>query len=126
MKRRALFLSLANFFLFCTMATAGPNSEVVGDARSIYTKYTGPFNVNLEKWSAAHPVGWSRCSGQHGSSSQARWAARVASLIVLGAPIGKTAVVSIHSMEKAIEVSVPKKTLSWNVAAFRRGLDAKA
>jgi len=126
MKRRALFLSLAVFFLFCTMATAGPNSEVVGDARSIYTKYTGPFNVNLEKWSAAHPVGWSRCSKQHGSSSQARWAARVASLIVLGAPIGKTAVVSIHSMEKAIEVSVPKKTLSWNVAAFRRGLDAKA
>jgi len=119
-------LSLAVFFLFCTMTTAGPNSKVVGDARSIYTKYTGPFNVNLEKWFAAHPVGWSRCSRQQGSSSQARWATRVANLIVLDALVRKTAVVSIQSMENAIEVSVPKKALSWNVAVFRRGLDAKA
>ena len=46
----------------------------------------------------------------------------VANLIILGALIKKTAVVSAQSMEKAIETSVPKKALALNMAAFRRGL----
>ncbi len=49
----------------------------------------------------------------------------VANLIILGAIIKKTAVVSIDSMEKAIEVSVPKKAKALNLDAFRRGLKLK-
>ncbi|MGA3174179.1 MAG: cupin domain-containing protein [Syntrophorhabdales bacterium] len=56
MKRHALLAFFAIFFLSCTMALAAPGSKVVGDARSVDTKYAGPFNVNLEKWFAAHPV----------------------------------------------------------------------
>jgi 2-oxoglutarate ferredoxin oxidoreductase subunit gamma len=47
----------------------------------------------------------------------------VANLIILGALIKKTAVVSPQSMEKAIEANVPGKARSLNVAAFRRGLE---
>jgi 2-oxoglutarate ferredoxin oxidoreductase subunit gamma len=46
----------------------------------------------------------------------------VANLVVLGVLIKKTAVVSVQSMEKAIEMSVPKKAVALNIAAFRRGL----
>ena len=46
----------------------------------------------------------------------------VANLLLLGALIKKTAVVSARSMEKAIETSVPKKAVALNMAAFRRGL----
>jgi 2-oxoglutarate ferredoxin oxidoreductase subunit gamma len=46
----------------------------------------------------------------------------VANLIILGALIRKTAVVSARSMEKAIETSVPKKAAALNIEAFRRGL----
>jgi 2-oxoglutarate ferredoxin oxidoreductase subunit gamma len=50
----------------------------------------------------------------------------VANLIVLGALIRNNPVVSVDSMEKAIEAAVPPKAKRLNIAAFRRGLDVKA
>ncbi len=50
----------------------------------------------------------------------------VANLIVLGVLVKKTGVVSAESMEKAIEMSVPKKAVSLNLTAFRRGLAISA
>lgn len=47
----------------------------------------------------------------------------VANLIILGALIKKTGLLSIESMEKAIEVSVPKKAIGLNLSAFRKGLE---
>ena len=47
----------------------------------------------------------------------------VANLIILGAVIKKTGILSVESMEKAIEVSVPKKATALNLNAFRRGLE---
>ena len=47
----------------------------------------------------------------------------VANLIILGALLKKTGVLSVEAMEKAIEVSVPKKAIALNLKAFRRGLD---
>jgi len=55
MKRIAI-VALAVFFLFSAGALAAPDSKLVGDSRSIDTKYAGPFNVNLEKWFASHPL----------------------------------------------------------------------
>jgi 2-oxoglutarate ferredoxin oxidoreductase subunit gamma len=46
----------------------------------------------------------------------------VANLIVLGALLKKTNLLSLEAMEKAIEVSVPKKAITLNLNAFRRGL----
>jgi 2-oxoglutarate ferredoxin oxidoreductase subunit gamma len=46
----------------------------------------------------------------------------VANLILLGAIIKKTGLLSVASMEKEIETSVPKKAISLNLNAFRRGL----
>jgi 2-oxoglutarate ferredoxin oxidoreductase subunit gamma len=46
----------------------------------------------------------------------------VANLIILGAIIKKTELLSVEAMEKAIEVSVPKKAITLNLNAFRRGL----
>jgi 2-oxoglutarate ferredoxin oxidoreductase subunit gamma len=46
----------------------------------------------------------------------------VANLIILGALLKKTGFLSVESMEKAIEVSVPKKATAMNLKAFRRGL----
>ena len=46
----------------------------------------------------------------------------VANLIILGALIKKTGLLSIESMEKAIEASVPKKAIGLNLSAFRKGL----
>jgi len=46
----------------------------------------------------------------------------VANLIILGALIKKTGLLSVDSMEKAIEASVPKKAIGLNLNAFRRGL----
>jgi 2-oxoglutarate ferredoxin oxidoreductase subunit gamma len=46
----------------------------------------------------------------------------VANLIVLGALIKRTGLLSLESMEKAIEVSVPKKATALNLNAFRKGL----
>ena len=47
----------------------------------------------------------------------------VANLIILGALIKKTKLLSVGSMEKAIETSVPKKATALNLKAFRRGLE---
>jgi 2-oxoglutarate ferredoxin oxidoreductase subunit gamma len=47
----------------------------------------------------------------------------VANLIILGALIKKTGLLSVESMEKAIEVSVPKKAIALNLNAFRKGLE---
>jgi len=47
----------------------------------------------------------------------------VANLIILGVLIKKTGLLSLESMEKAIEVSVPKKAIGLNLKAFRRGLE---
>jgi 2-oxoglutarate ferredoxin oxidoreductase subunit gamma len=49
----------------------------------------------------------------------------VANLVLLGALLKKTDLLSIESMEKAIEVSVPQKAIALNLKAFRRGLDLK-
>lgn len=49
----------------------------------------------------------------------------VANLIILGAIIRKTGLLSVEAMEKAIEVSVPKKAITLNLNAFRRGLELK-
>ena len=46
----------------------------------------------------------------------------VANLIILGALLKKTGLLSVEAMEKAIEVSVPKKAIALNLKAFRRGL----
>ena len=46
----------------------------------------------------------------------------VANLIILGALLKKTNLLSVEAMEKAIEVSVPKKAITLNLNAFRRGL----
>ncbi len=47
----------------------------------------------------------------------------VANLIILGVLLRKTGLLSIESMEKAIAMSVPKKALTLNLKAFRRGLE---
>jgi 2-oxoglutarate ferredoxin oxidoreductase subunit gamma len=47
----------------------------------------------------------------------------VANLIILGALIKKTGLLSVEAMEKAIEESVPKKATALNLDAFRRGLE---
>jgi len=47
----------------------------------------------------------------------------VANLIILGALLKKTGLLSGEAMEKAIEVSVPKKAILLNLNAFRRGLE---
>jgi len=47
----------------------------------------------------------------------------VANLIILGALIKKTGLLSVEAMEKAIEASVPKKAKDLNLNAFRRGLE---
>jgi 2-oxoglutarate ferredoxin oxidoreductase subunit gamma len=46
----------------------------------------------------------------------------VANLIILGALLKKTGLISIEAMEKAIEVSVPKKAVTLNLNAFQKGL----
>ena len=46
----------------------------------------------------------------------------VANLILLGALIRKTGLLSVRAMEKAIEASVPPKARTLNLNAFRRGL----
>jgi 2-oxoglutarate ferredoxin oxidoreductase subunit gamma len=47
----------------------------------------------------------------------------VANLIILGALIKKTGLLSVESMRKAIEASVPKKATTLNLNAFQRGLE---
>ena len=47
----------------------------------------------------------------------------VANLIILGALLKKTGLLSVEAMEKAIEVSVPKKAITLNLNALRRGLE---
>jgi 2-oxoglutarate ferredoxin oxidoreductase subunit gamma len=47
----------------------------------------------------------------------------VANLIILGALIKKTGLLSVESMKKAIEVSVPKKAMTLNLNAFQKGLE---
>jgi 2-oxoglutarate ferredoxin oxidoreductase subunit gamma len=46
----------------------------------------------------------------------------VANLILLGVLIKKTGLLSVESMKKAIEVSVPKKAMTLNLNAFQKGL----
>ena len=47
----------------------------------------------------------------------------VANLIILGALIKKTGILSVQAMEKAIEASVPPQAKTLNLKAFRRGLE---
>ena len=47
----------------------------------------------------------------------------VANLVILGALMKKTSLLPIDAMEKAIEMSVPKKAKTLNLNAFRRGLE---
>ncbi len=46
-----------------------------------------------------------------------------ANMIMLGAFTSKTGLVNNAAMERAIEQSVPKKTVESNIKAFRKGLD---
>ncbi len=46
----------------------------------------------------------------------------VANLVILGALIGATGIVSPEAMEKAVRSSVPKSKIDINLQAFRRGL----
>lgn len=46
----------------------------------------------------------------------------VANLVILGALIGTTRIVSPEAMEKAVRSSVPKSKIDINLQAFRRGL----
>lgn len=46
----------------------------------------------------------------------------VANLVILGALLKKTGLLSAEAMEKAIDVSVPKKATALNLNAFRIGL----
>jgi len=54
--KRILTLVIVGLFVLSTGALAASDSKVIGDAHSLDTKYAGPFNVNLEKWFAAHPL----------------------------------------------------------------------
>ena len=47
----------------------------------------------------------------------------VANLVILGALIGATRIVSPHAMEKAVRSSIPKSKIEINLKAFRRGLE---
>lgn len=47
----------------------------------------------------------------------------VANLIILGALLKKTDILSVKAMEKAIEANVPPKAKELNLKAFRRGLE---
>jgi 2-oxoglutarate ferredoxin oxidoreductase subunit gamma len=47
----------------------------------------------------------------------------VTNLVILGALIGATRVVSPDAMEKAIHISVPKAKVDINLKAFQRGLE---
>lgn len=47
----------------------------------------------------------------------------VANLVILGALIGATGIVSPDAMEKAVRSSVPKSKIDVNLTAFRRGLE---
>ena len=47
----------------------------------------------------------------------------VANLIIIGVLLKKTGLLSVEAMEKAIEANVPKKAISLNLKAFRRGLE---
>jgi 2-oxoglutarate ferredoxin oxidoreductase subunit gamma len=47
----------------------------------------------------------------------------VANLVLLGALLRKTGVLSVGAMEKAIEGNVPLKAKEMNLKAFRRGLE---
>lgn len=54
--KRLLILVIAGLFVVSIAAPVAAGSKVIGDARSVDTKYPAPFNVNLEKWFAEHPV----------------------------------------------------------------------
>ena len=47
----------------------------------------------------------------------------VANLVILGALVGATRIISPGAMEKAIHSSVPKSKIDINLKAFRRGLE---
>ncbi len=46
-----------------------------------------------------------------------------ANLILLGALIKNSGILSVQAMEKAIEISIPSQVRSLNLKAFRRGLE---
>ena len=54
--KRVLVLIFAGLFVTSFAVLAADTNKLVGDARSVDTKYSAPFNVNLEKWFAEHPV----------------------------------------------------------------------
>ena len=54
--KRIIVLVLASLLLFTTAALAEQANKVVGDARSVDTKYAAPFTINLYKWFEEHPL----------------------------------------------------------------------
>ena len=54
--KRVVALLCIGLFILATGAMAATDNKAVGDPRSVDTKYDAPFNVNLEKWFASHPV----------------------------------------------------------------------
>jgi 2-oxoglutarate ferredoxin oxidoreductase subunit gamma len=49
--------------------------------------------------------------------------AMFANMLMLGALVKITRLVTVQSMEKAIKENVPKKTIETNIKAFRKGLE---
>lgn len=54
--KRILVLVLAILFLFSTGVFAEQANKLVGDARSVDTKYTSAYTVNLPHWFETHPL----------------------------------------------------------------------
>jgi quercetin dioxygenase-like cupin family protein len=84
-----------------TGASAAPASKVIGDPRSVDTKYPGPFNVNLEKWFADHPI-------EAGKMMRMEPMFQTPRVIVLGA-INKGALIDLHYHTFADEIVVAVK-----------------
>lgn len=82
-------------------ALATPASKLIGDAKSVDTKYPGPFNVNLEKWFADHPI-------QAGQMMRMEPIFQTPRVIVLGA-INKGALIDLHYHTAADEIVIAVK-----------------
>ncbi|MGO9122155.1 MAG: cupin domain-containing protein [Desulfomonilaceae bacterium] len=84
-----------------TGAAAAPASKLIGDTHSVDTKYPGPFNVNLEKWFADHPI-------EAGQMMRMEPMFQTPRIIVLGA-INKGALIDLHYHTAADEIVVAVK-----------------
>ncbi len=84
-----------------TGTPSAPANKLIGDAHSVDTKYPGPFNVNLEKWFAEHPV-------EAGKMMRMDPIFQTSRVIVLGAT-NKGALIDLHYHTAADELVVAVK-----------------